>query len=90
MALPFAATNPIPFFDIIVSLMAKAFAMRETMMSTKGIGFVAANGSAIKNYGEKRVVGYTEDGEGVSIKITREDGDKVLRSVHRFNAGGML
>jgi hypothetical protein len=67
---------------------AKAFAMKETMMSKKGIGFVAANGSAIKNYGEKRVVGYTEDGEGVSIKITCADVDKVLGSVHRFNAGG--
>ncbi len=67
---------------------AKAFAMKETMISKKGIGFVAANGSAIKNYGEKRVVGYTEDGEGVSIKTMCADVDKVLGSVHRFNAGG--
>jgi hypothetical protein len=67
---------------------AKAFAMKETTMSKKGIGFVAANGSSIKNYGEKRVVGYTEDGEGVSLKITCAEVDKVLGSVHRFNAGG--
>jgi hypothetical protein len=49
---------------------------------------VAANGSSIKNYGEKRVVGYTEDGEGVSLKITCAEVDKVLGSVHRFNAAG--
>ena len=34
------------------------------------------------------MVGYTEDGEGVSIKITCADVDKVLGSVHRFNTGG--
>jgi hypothetical protein len=62
--------------------------MKETTMSKKGIGFVAANGSSIKNYGEKRVVGYTEDGEGVSLKITCAEVDKVLGSVHRFDAGG--
>ncbi len=28
--------------------------MRETEMSKKGIGLVAANGSGIKNYGEKK------------------------------------
>ena len=67
---------------------AKALAMKETMMSKKGLGFVAANGSSIKNYGEKRVVGYTEDGEGVSLKITCAEVDKVLGSVHWFNAGG--
>ena len=67
---------------------AKAFALRETAMSKKGIGFVAANGSEIKNYGEKRVVGYTEEGEGVSLRVTCADVDKALGSVHRFNSGG--
>ena len=32
---------------------AKAFEMKETEMSKRGIGYVAANGSSIKNYGEK-------------------------------------
>ncbi len=36
---------------------AGAFKMRETEMSRRGIGFVAANGSGIKNYGEKEIVG---------------------------------
>ncbi len=43
--------------------------MMETVMSKKGIGYVAANGSSITNLGEKRIVGYTESGEGVSLKI---------------------
>ena len=38
-------------------------------MSKRGIGFVAANGSGIKNYGEKRIAGYTDDGEGVSMRV---------------------
>ncbi len=41
--------------------MAGAFKMSESEMSRKGIGFVAANGSGIKNYGEKMIVGYTDD-----------------------------
>ena len=67
---------------------AKAFELRETVMSKKGIGFVAANGSKIENYGEKRVVGYTEDGEGVSMKMQRAEVKKVLGSVHKMNQGG--
>ncbi len=36
---------------------AKAFEMKETIMSRRGIGFPAANGSGIKKYGEKKIVG---------------------------------
>ncbi len=46
-----------------------AFKMWETEMSKRGIGYVAANGSGIKNYGEKKIVGYTDDGEGLSMKV---------------------
>ncbi len=35
---------------------ARAFEMKETAMSKRGVGFVAANGSGIKNYGEKKIV----------------------------------
>ncbi len=38
----------------------KAFKMMENAMSKRGLGYVAANGSKIKNYGEKRTVGHTE------------------------------
>ena len=62
--------------------------MRETEMSETGIGFVAANGSGIKNYGEKKTAGYTDDGEGVSMRAQCADVKKVLRSVHKMNLGG--
>ena len=68
--------------------MARAFEMKETEMSRRGIGFVAANGSGIKNYGEKKIVGYTDDGEGVSMRVQCADVKKVLCSVHKTNLGG--
>jgi hypothetical protein len=68
--------------------MAGAFKMRETEMSRKGIGFVAANGSGIKNYGEKMIVGYTDEGGAVSMKVQCADVKKVLCSVHKMNMGG--
>ena len=67
---------------------ARAFEMKETMMSKRGIGFVAANGSSIKNYGEKKIVGYTDDGESVSMRGQCADVKKVLCSVHKMNLGG--
>ncbi len=57
-------------------------------MSKKGIGCVAANGSSNKNYGENKVIGHTESGDGVSIKIQRADVKKALVSVHKVNMGG--
>ncbi len=45
----------------------------------KEIAFAAANGRGIKNYGEKKVVGYTDDGEGASLRIQRADAKNVAR-----------
>ena len=42
---------------------AKAFGMKETVLSKRGIGHVAARGSSIENYGEKRIAGRTDGGE---------------------------
>ena len=67
---------------------AGAFKMRETEMSRRGIGFVAANGSGIKSYGEKKIVGYTDSGEAVSMRVQCADVKKVLCSVHKMNLGG--
>jgi hypothetical protein len=67
---------------------AGAFKMKETEMSRKRIGFVAANGSGIKNYGVKLIVGYTDDGGAVSMKVQCADVKKVLCSVHKMNMGG--
>ncbi len=68
--------------------LSKAFEMKETAMSKRGIGYVAANGSGIKNYGEEKIVGYTENGEGVSLRMQCADVKKVLGSVHKMNMGG--
>ncbi len=67
---------------------AEAFKMRETEMSRRGIGFVAANGSSVKSYGEKKIVGYTDNGEAVSMRGQRADVKKVFCSVHKMNMGG--
>ena len=66
---------------------AGVFKMRETEMSRRGIGFVAANGSGIKSYGEKKIVGYTDNGEAVSMRVQCADVKKVLCSVHKMNLG---
>ena len=62
--------------------------MKETVMSKKGVGFIAANGSGIQNSGEKKNVGYTESGEGFGMKIQCAEVKKVLGSVHKMNMGG--
>ena len=67
---------------------AKAFEVKETEMSKRGIRYVAANGSSIENYGEKKIVGYNDDGESVSMRVQRADVKKVLCSVHKMNLGG--
>ncbi len=66
---------------------AKAFEMKETIMSKRGIGLAAANGSGIKNYWETKIVGYTEDGEGEGLRVQRAGPKKVLESVHKMNMG---
>ncbi len=35
---------------------AKGFEMKETIVSKRGIGFVAANGSGINNYGKEDTI----------------------------------
>ena len=67
---------------------APAFKTSPTEASAKGIGFVAANGTRIRNYGEKKVIGYTSEGEGVSMRMQCADVKKTLASVHRMNQGG--
>jgi hypothetical protein len=67
---------------------AAAFSTMKTKMSEAGIGFVAANGSRIANFGEKQVMGWTDEGDPVSMRMTVADVNKVLGSVHRMNRGG--
>ena len=69
---------------------ANRFVLKETAASRRGVGFVAANGSKIKNYGERKVTGYTDDGTAISMRMTCADVHKVLGSVHKMNQGGNL
>ncbi len=57
-------------------------------MSKKAIGHAAAWGSSGKSYGEKKIAGYTDDGESVSVKIQRTDVKKALCSVRKINLRG--
>ncbi len=52
---------------------AKAFKMKETVMSNKGIGHAAANGSNISNFGETKIVARADSGDGSSMKIQRAE-----------------
>ena len=49
---------------------------------------MAANGSKIESYGEKKVAGYTDDWHGISMTMQCADLRKTLASVHRVNQGG--
>ena len=69
---------------------AKRFELKETSASRRGVGFVAANGSKIQNYGERKVTGYTDEGTPISMRMTCADVHKVLGSVHKMNQGGNL
>ncbi len=53
--------------------------MKGTMTSRRGVGYVTANGSSIENYGEKNIVGLTDDGEAASMWVQRADSKKALR-----------
>ncbi len=48
---------------------ANALKVKETVASKKGIGHVAANGRTVENFGEKRIVGHTDAGDALSMRI---------------------
>ena len=47
---------------------AKEFGIKETLMSRKGTGCVATNGSGIREDGRQEIVDYTESGEAVGMR----------------------
>lgn len=66
---------------------AKAFETKETAIRRIGRGLPAATVSEIKNCREKKTVGHTEDGEGVSLRTQCTDAKKAVGSVHKMNVG---
>ena len=67
----------------------RAFEIKKTLASKSGRHYVAANGSAIKNYGERLIKGETENGLKVSMPLQIADVRKVLMSTHRMNETGL-
>ena len=67
----------------------KAFAIRETKASKSGDNYLAANGSVIKNHGERLIKAETENGLRVSIPMQVADVKKVLMSTHNMNETGL-
>ncbi len=46
--------------------------------------------AGLNKCGEKKIVGHTEGGEGVSLRTHRADAKKALGSVHRTNVGASV
>ncbi len=67
---------------------ARTLEIKETAMSKNGVGYIAADGSNINNYEDKKVVDYTDDGEGEGLRIQRADVRKALGSAHKMDVGG--
>ena len=62
----------------------RAFPIVPTRESRIGLGYRAANGSPIKNYGERTIEGITDNGKGLRMKVTVADVNKVLASVSKM------
>jgi len=68
--------------------LAKMFETKPTERSLKGSYYEAANGTPIKNYGEKDVVGQTEDGSDIGITFQAADVKGTLGAVQKICAAG--
>jgi hypothetical protein len=69
---------------------AKALKTKETAASREGRGYRAANGTPIRNYGEKVIDGFTSSGDKVQVAMQVADVNKTLGSAFRMNQCGMV
>ena len=73
---------------VITKNAAKAFNVIETNASRNGLTYRAANGTPIKNYGEKKLIGLTKDSDGFKMTCQVTDVKKNLASfVKMVNEG---
>jgi hypothetical protein len=70
------------------SSVGTGFETYETEASRSGRNFRAANGSVIKNHGEKKILGSTDDGRMIQMRMTVADVGKVLMSVAKVCESG--
>ena len=62
----------------------KHFEIEETEDSLRGRNYKAANGEPIKNYGQRRITGLTNQGKEINMKMVVADVTKVLASVAKM------
>ena len=62
--------------------------IKETEAVRRKIGYVAANGTKIANYGERMLRGTTKDGATASMAVQVADVSRTLGSVTRMNEAG--
>ena len=67
--------------NVIPKNVAQAFEIEESDMTKAGINFVAANDSVIKNYGQRKILGMTEDWSVINFNAHVADVMKPLASV---------
>ena len=66
----------------------KSIPIRPTKASMAGIGYVAANGTKINNYGERRLQGVNHDWTPMGMSIQVSDVNKVLAAVSQICDAG--
>jgi hypothetical protein len=69
---------------VITKSDAKAFKLHESQMSKAGIGFSAANGTPISNYGSKHLNGITENNLKFNMQANVTDVNKNLASIPKI------
>ena len=62
--------------------------VKSTRASIAGIGYIAANGSKISNYGEKRIAGISNEGVPMGMTMQVTDVQKVLAAVSQMCDAG--
>ena len=67
---------------------AKAFPIKETMFSKLGINYQAANGTEIKNHGERMLKGFTEGWQTINLCTQVADVRTTLGSVSQMVKAG--
>ena len=68
--------------------MASAFAIQPTALSRAGVDYQAANGAPIKNHGERKVKGYTDDWRAIGLSCQVADVRCPLGSVRQMVQAG--
>ena len=70
---------------------AQKFAVNPTEQSRNGTGFRAANGTAIRHYGQRRIEGWSDNFKQITMIAQVADVKATLGSVHQMlRAGNMV